>query len=323
MTGRSFHIESATWSADEDALREVREQVFVIEQGVPIADELDAMDASAHHVLARDSLGQPIGTGRLIPPPTTADSTPAGSASIGRMAVLPEWRGRGVGAAILRALLQQARALGWNSIELHAQSHAQAFYAGFGFEALGDEFDECGIPHRLMRQVLSSTEDTVAPTDHPRRLDTYDETLASVISLLADTRYELMIHSRDLDAALFDVPAALDELRRIALSGRRARIRILLQDARKPVTEGHRLIALAQRLPSSIELRTPVELQDTQYPSAFLLNDRGGFLFRVLGHRFEGVASSHAPARQAQLREYFNQVWERSLPSTELRTLGL
>ena len=121
----------------------------------------------------------------------------------------------------------------------------------------------------------------------PRRArsiaDDRDQAVAAIADLLADARHEIAIYTRDLDPALFDVPPILEAIKRIALSGRRARVRILVQEPRRPLADGHRLIALAQRLPSLIELRTPLDEQDRQYASAFLINDRRGYLFRTLG----------------------------------------
>jgi predicted GNAT family N-acyltransferase len=318
MIREGFRVEPADWITDLDALRTVRDQVFVVEQNVPVEDEWDASDARSRHVIARDAENRPIGTGRLTP-----------DRLIGRMAVLSEWRGRGVGEALLKALLDQARALGYPSVELHAQVHAISFYTKYGFEAYGDEFVECEIRHRMMRLNLTAPEKRVAaplpPRPEPRVLiaEDRDQAVAAIAELLADTAHEIAIYSRDLDPALLDVPAILDAIKRIALSGRRARVRILLQEPRKPLAVGHRLIALAQRLPSVIEFRTPQDEHDRQYASAFLINDRRGYLFRILASRNEGEGSSYAPGRHAQLREYFDQVWERSVRSEELRQLAI
>ena len=345
MNPEDFSVEPAAWDVDLADLRAVREQVFLIEQAIPPEDEWDEFDARSHHVIARDPGGRPIGTGRLVPPQSAIQasiareagaqapdsgqqgqtSTPA---SIGRMAVLDDWRGKGVGTAIVRVLLEQARALRYPEIELHAQSHAIAFYARLGFEPCGGEFEECGITHRSMRRTIEPAGNRQLPALAPKPealvllVEDREQALAAVASLLADARSEVAIYTRDLDPALFDVTATLDALKRVALSGRSARIRVLVQDARTPLRQGHRLIALAQRLSSAIELRTPVDERDLQYPSAFLLNDRRGYLFRVLGSRLEGEGSTYAPGRHAQLRELFDQVWERSVPSEELRQLA-
>jgi hypothetical protein len=71
------------------------------------------------------------------------------------------------------------------------------------------------------------------------------------------------------------------------------------------------------------QFRTPVDPMDLQYPSAFLVNDRDGYLFRGIGSRFEGDWSPALPARNRQLSEHFGRVWERSRPCTELRSLGI
>jgi len=96
-----------------------------------------------------------------------------------------------------------------------------------------------------------------------------------------------------------------------------------VQEPQIPLRRGHRLIALAQRLTSVFAVRTPLQDTDLQYPSAFVLNDASGFYFRTLGNRFEGEAINYAPGRHAQLLELFNQVWERSESSQELRQLAL
>jgi predicted GNAT family N-acyltransferase len=318
MIRDDFRVEPADWTTDLADLRAVREQVFIVEQRIPEADEWDALDARSRHVIARDANDRPIGTGRLTPEHT-----------IGRMAVLDAWRGRGVGAAIVSALLDQARALGYPALEAHAQVHAIPFYEKFGFVAYGDRFDECDIAHRMMRVELAAAPRRefapLAPKPEARVLvaDDRDQAVAAIVALLADATRDIAIYTRDLDPALLDVAPVLDALRRIALSGRGARVRAIVHEPRKALADGHRLVALAQRLPSVVELRVPEDENDRQYPSAFLINDRRGYLFRTLATRSEGEGSTYAPGRHAQLREYFDQVWARSLPSEELRQIAI
>lgn len=139
----SIQLRFASWSRDAALLQDVRRRVFIEEQGVPESLEWDEDDAVALHVLALDARGLAIGTGRLLP-----------DGHIGRMAVLKDWRGCGVGAALLDALLDAARDRGEREVVLHAQTHATGFYAGRGFVAEGGEFAEAGIPHRRMRLRL-------------------------------------------------------------------------------------------------------------------------------------------------------------------------
>jgi predicted GNAT family N-acyltransferase len=140
MTTEGFAVRAARWPADAAALRAVREAVFVEEQGVPADLEWDQRDAQAWHWLAEDAAGRPVGTARLLP-----------TGQIGRMAVLTGWRRRGVGTALLRAVLRDAPACGVGALWLNAQCSAQDFYARAGFVAEGPVFAEAGIPHRSMR----------------------------------------------------------------------------------------------------------------------------------------------------------------------------
>lgn len=135
---RKFQVRTASWYEDRALLRDLRHRVFVVEQGVPEELEWDDADVDCTHVLALDEHKQPIGTGRLLP-----------DGQIGRMAVVPEWRRRGVGSAILEFLLDRARERGL-AVYLNAQTHAIGFYSQHGLVAQGGEFMDAGIPHRRM-----------------------------------------------------------------------------------------------------------------------------------------------------------------------------
>jgi len=118
-------------------------RVFVHEQGVPAEVEIDGLDPVCTHVAAETANGAVVGTGRLLP-----------EGRIGRMAVDAAWRGRGIGRALLDALVACARERGFATVELHAQTRAAGFYAAAGFRPEGPVFDDAGIPHRRMRRVL-------------------------------------------------------------------------------------------------------------------------------------------------------------------------
>lgn len=136
---RAFSIRVVDWDREREPLRSLRHAVFIVEQQVPEDEEWDDLDAICLHALAQDDAGTPIGTGRLAP-----------DGKIGRMAVLKEWRGAGVGTALLRFLVEHARKRGLPGCHLNAQRHALPFYARHGFEVYGEEFMEAGIPHCAM-----------------------------------------------------------------------------------------------------------------------------------------------------------------------------
>jgi predicted GNAT family N-acyltransferase len=135
-----------TWQAAEPQLRSIRTEVFIHEQHIAEALEWDGRDPRAIHALATDSTGIPIGTGRLL--------LNGELAQIGRMAVLPAWRGQGVGASLLQCLLEEARQRGAGSVFLNAQTVAVPFYECFNFVREGAEFFEDGIPHYRMTLTL-------------------------------------------------------------------------------------------------------------------------------------------------------------------------
>lgn len=130
--------------ADWQGALAVRHAVFVVEQGVPLELERDELDASAVHVMAASG-GEVVGTARL---------TRESELRIGRVAVLPSWRRRGVAGMLVSALEAEARRLGAGEVSLHSQSYVQSLYAKLGYEVAGEPFVEAGIDHVLMIKRL-------------------------------------------------------------------------------------------------------------------------------------------------------------------------
>ena len=139
-----MRIEIGDWDLLREDARAIRYAVFVEEQGVPVELEWDEFDVPSVHAVARDAAGAALATGRLLP-----------DGHIGRMAVLARARGQGVGAQVLLALVERAKARGDASVVLNAQTHAAPFYARYGFMPEGEEFMEAGIPHIAMRRLLA------------------------------------------------------------------------------------------------------------------------------------------------------------------------
>ncbi len=131
------------WAALQCDAVSVRTDVFVLEQNVPITLEIDEMDVFSLHAVVYDETGKAIGTGRLL-----------SDGHIGRMAVRKIWRGIGIGSQVLQALMGAAQERGDQMVLINAQVQAVGFYARFGFVSEGEEFDDAGIPHILMRHVF-------------------------------------------------------------------------------------------------------------------------------------------------------------------------
>lgn len=142
MNGRVV-VKILPWADARTEAQRIRETVFVAEQGVPREIELDDWDERCEHALAYDASGRPVATGRLLP-----------DGHIGRMAVLRESRGQGVGGEVLAALIERARERGMHGVALNAQTHAASFYLRHGFIVAGETFMEAGIPHVAMERQL-------------------------------------------------------------------------------------------------------------------------------------------------------------------------
>lgn len=133
---------SASWEQFSQRLMKVRTAVFVDEQGVSPDLEHDSFDKTSFHILlSKDKLD--IATGRLLQ-----------DGHIGRVCVLKEFRGLGLGQMLMEALIQEAARRNMEQVVLSSQVHALAFYEKLGFEVVSDEYLEAGIPHKEMKLTL-------------------------------------------------------------------------------------------------------------------------------------------------------------------------
>ncbi|GGA30332.1 GNAT family N-acetyltransferase [Neptunicoccus cionae] len=130
---------------DLDSCFALRRKVFIEEQGVTEAEEIDGKDGEATHVIARYN-GDPVGCARVLSYGTTA--------KIGRVCVLPEHRGKAVGIALIETCHDAARTTGATRAILGAQTRALSFYERLGYASYGDVFDDAGIPHLMMERGL-------------------------------------------------------------------------------------------------------------------------------------------------------------------------
>ncbi|WP_319004568.1 GNAT family N-acetyltransferase [Methylobacillus caricis] len=145
MATMNFYIKTADWQTEHTLISAIREYVFIQEQQVPASLEWDGLDETALHLLALTEDGRPIGCVRIL-----------SDASIGRMAVIKDWRNKGIGKALLQAAIETCRQNGWLDIHLSAQTHAIPFYEKSGFKIASDEYMDAGIPHKAMKLHISN-----------------------------------------------------------------------------------------------------------------------------------------------------------------------
>ena len=120
----------------------IRYEVFVDEQNVPVDLEIDGLDGKAKHALAFID-GVPIGTGRIL-----------NDGHIGRVAVIKNYRGLGIGKSIMKNLLKWAQDMSLEKVWLSSQWHAHSFYLDFGFVCVDEIYKEAGIDHIKMFKTI-------------------------------------------------------------------------------------------------------------------------------------------------------------------------
>jgi predicted GNAT family N-acyltransferase len=141
---QSFTIEQVYWDSPKQALlKAVREVVFIEEQHVPLYIEWDEHDQDAIHLLALDSSGQAIGCARILK-----------KGRIGRMAVMPDWRGKGIGLALLDEAMKICKSLGMQTVVISSQTHAIKFYQKVGFSVTSEVYIDANIWHVDMQRTI-------------------------------------------------------------------------------------------------------------------------------------------------------------------------
>jgi len=316
---KHLRTEVVRWQAAETTLRQLRRAVFIDEQHVPEELEWDGRDTDSDHVLVYSEDNHPIATGRLL-----ADGR------IGRMAVLPAWRGQGAGKAVLARLIQLARARRLPQVSLDAQTQAMGFYERHGFHAEGEVFMDAGILHRRMVLALTNAADAGLPLQGLRLgesrdelyLHSREENRTVALALVQQGMKSLHLFTHDLDPRLYDNAEFIEAVKQLALRSDRSKVYILMQDPRQVMYRGHRIVELARRISSHIFIhRAAAEDQDRN--DTFLLVDGVGVLRRPHAARFEGTVWFHNPGEARLLHKDFQEMWERSQPEPELRRLHL
>jgi len=134
---------TTSWKQSRQELKQIRTSVFIEEQHVPTELEWDEFDEQSIHFLALLN-NNPIATARLKP-----------DGQIGRMAIIKNYRNKGIGTELLKTVLLQAKNYDYNMVYVHAQKQAVNFYKQFNFIHNGTEFMDAGIKHIAMYKLLN------------------------------------------------------------------------------------------------------------------------------------------------------------------------
>jgi len=318
----------ADWKTQRTQLKELRHRVFVQEQKVPVEIEQDGQDEYAQHYIALNEAGQLIGCGRLLD-----------SSQIGRLAVLPEHRNRGVGKKLLDLILEDARETGMAGVFLLAQTRANQFYIRAGFVPEGPEFLEAGIPHQKMsllfpvpfepdanfrKQQIINPDYRLSSKKKSEMCLFASETTARerLYALMRSASRKMCVYSQQLDHALFDTTECSDLISEFARGGKDRQLHILINDSSSIVKRGHRLQALSQRLSGHFLIRR-VQAEYQQSRLSFALADRDGIWVLPDREVYSGFSDVYQPVEAERLQLIFDRCWDHSQWDPELRLLEI
>lgn len=158
--------------------------------------------------------------------------------------------------------------------------------------------------------------------DNDIALSSRDDVKMTNLSLTQQTSRNINIMSKNLDAGIFDNQEFVEAIKQLSISSKFSKIRILIKDSDSICQNGHRMIKLIQQLTSSIEVRKVAKEYNSD-SREFTLFDHKGVIYRPHAERYEGVAHFNRPSLVSELLNYFNEVWEHSIPDEKLRRVYL
>ncbi len=243
----TIKVVGTNWRKDRGSLRQIREQVFIIEQGVPQALEWDKLDDEAEHFIAYVG-DEVVGCARLID-----------HKKIGRMAVLKPYRNQDIGRKIIDHIKRYASQKRYTLLQLSAQCHAYEFYRRCDFNACSAPYNDANIPHIDMEHRVFSQ--TVQASQYIYSNDSSIYTANSLLEIngyfdiaLSQTHKKILLCLEDLSHPICKDYGLISKIKYLARSNRHFKFQILLSSYH-PSYNDHELFKLRARLPSFIEIR--------------------------------------------------------------------
>ena len=158
--------------------------------------------------------------------------------------------------------------------------------------------------------------------DDEVQISTSDEHLRAATLMTLLCRRNISIISRELDPLAYDVPEFVDAMKKTLLANRRAKARIIVFESRAIASRGHLLLNLAGKLPSYIEFRKPGD-EYAGFNESVFIADNTGYIYRNSAERFEGIINFNDKRKSKTLMDVFEEMWNRSNPDPNLRTLSI
>lgn len=335
---RDYDTAEVEWTGSRKLIRSLRKSVLVAELGLPDAMMEDEDDAEQLHFQSQSN-GQTIGSIRMDL-----------KGNISRLAVDSEFRGKGVGSALIEAATGKARRFGLQSVQLDGRVELDNFYRQAGFlpqeapsiEASADVLTEFGLQYRSYVRLLDYSDDfkpartseagvayasedsayVLGETAAFLLLRREEEFRRVILAMSRQATQSIRILSPMLDHKLFDSTELYEAFSALARRNKYTHIEILLYDSHRVVKNRHALVEIARRLPSSIAIRiVHPELRSTNYE--FVLADGAGVIYRQDYESYEGSANFKDIIECNRLNRQFQRAWESGLQDPNLRQLKI
>jgi hypothetical protein len=159
-------------------------------------------------------------------------------------------------------------------------------------------------------------------TAAPFLISSRKENCDTLLDMLRQAHQDLVIFSHNLDGPLYDTSEFTDTVRKLSLDNKNSKVRILIQELDFLIKHGHRIVELARRLPTSIEIRH-ADSRFEHVNTCYSIVDHKGVILRNDAYRFDAKADYHDPRLALELTKQFDEMWEQSEPSTEMHRLHI
>ena len=301
-------VRSTTWDQDRVSLKEIRNQVFIHEQGVSERLEWDKEDTSCEHFVAYMD-NEAVGCARLV-----------GNKKIGRMAVLKAYRGKGIGKEILDHIKRHASQKRYTRLELSAQCHAYEFYRSCGFTAHSSPYEDANIPHIDMElRVFSHDEDSKSQYYKNSDSDIYHgkshlEAEGYLDILLSQSHRSIILCINNMQHPLINHEGLINRIKIASRANKHFKTYILVSNYH-PSFNDTALFKLADRLPSFIEIKTSSDNIPTHW-----VFDSNAWM------DFDGSESRFCYSDRAKIKHFmerFNKWWSHGKHIMDTRRLSI
>ncbi len=303
----SIKVIGANWKQERTALRSIREQVFIVEQGVPADMEWDNLDDQAEHFIAYDG-DEAVGCARLID-----------HKKIGRMAVLKAYRNQDIGRKIIDHIIRFASQKRYTLLQLSAQCHAYEFYRRCGFTACSTPYEDAGIPHldmecRVFSQSHQQCQYSLTEDTEHYKGSSDIEAKGYLDILLSQSRKKLLLCLNDLSHPLTKYHSLLAKIKFLAKNNRHFRVCVLIAQYHTSNND-HELFKLMARLPSFIEIRVNSEALGNHW----IIDNAAWF---TTNNTHSNVCFAD-PAKIKSDTEQFNRWWQNAKAIQSARRLSI